>query len=1202
MKQAVRRASAFATAVLMALALVAGVIPTGSNVVTALAASEKKLNVGEIKEGAISSNSEVGAFTLTSGSEIDANTKTLDNGMEITKRLKLGGAGSISSRSIVFETEGPAVVTAYCMSSGDSERILALFNDAGEVISEQPAKATYPGNILTADTYDITEAGKYYLASKASGINVYYVSVNEGEQETIERDPWSSVASPVLGTATAADGTITVTYTMKIGARVADACDQMVVTMYDEKGTKVSDVTVGAQGESGKVEFTPTASGKYTFKAEAIRKAETDAKTSNEVSTDFTLPLSTPVVRAMTTDTNGGMQVTWGAVPEAEEYDVSYKLSTAEEYGEVTNVKAGTTAELSTHFAGLTKGSKYDFKVVAKRGTDVSEDGVAKEFTVRSEAERDWIGTRFGTSTSDEANRYEGNVYDGLKLYSCTYKDNGTISKKGGKLNASDPYDGITYYYTKIDPKTENFELTGTFTIDYINPSPDGQEGFGIIIRDSVGKDGDASGAYYTNSATAIASKVQYTNDDGETKSIKDGIGYRFYSGVTSTTETPKTGQVTVNSGAFDTKTQIKQGDSYTFTVKMDNTGYRVIYKDSQGNENVQTLYGRDELLVIDKENVYVGFAAARGCNVTVKDIKFTTSNPSTDAPDEGKPVEAVASDYKISSPSTSGSTSYNFTFSANADGKLTVKKGSKTIANNVDVKAGEDYVSQVKLSVGDNNFTAEFTPNADYKPGDNMEMDSYEKTTVEKTVSCRPIGNPGEKIIVSPDGTSDGKGTSDSPLDIRTALQYVQAGQHIVCQAGTYELREALKIESGIDGTKEQRIYLYTDPESSKPAVFDFMQEGKGMVLWGDYWYIKGISITRSADGQKGLQVAGSNNVIEQVRTYANGNTGLQISGQSTDPFEKWPANNLILNCTSYENCDEAMEDADGFAAKLTTGEGNVFYGCLAYNNADDGWDCFAKTATGSIGAVTVINSIAFKNGYLLNGTEAGNGNGFKMGGSALSGHHVLKNCIAYDNKAKGIDSNSCPDIEVYNCTSYNNKSYNVALYSNTGITTAFKAEGIISYKDLYTDVAEQIKVSGQEELSTTTNYFWTEIAAANAKEKKGNTPNEDWFESVKTSVTPGRNDDGTLNVGKMLKTSSKAPANAGADFDNEEYSMDKILAQFEVSRDIPEVGEVTAAKTGGNTTVYVVIAVVVVVVVIAIVAVVLGKKKKNAKEVKSA
>ena len=54
------------------------------------------------------------------------------------------------------------------------------------------------------------------------------------------------------------------------------------------------------------------------------------------------------------------------------------------------------------------------------------------------------------------------------------------------------------------------------------------------------------------------------------------------------------------------------------------------------------------------------------------------------------------------------------------------------------------------------------------------------------------------------------------------------------------------------------------------------------------------------------------------------------------------------------------------------------------------------------------------------------GNGNGFKMGGSSMSGYHKLINSVAFDNKAKGIDSNSCPDIQVTNSTSYNNGGSN--------------------------------------------------------------------------------------------------------------------------------------------------------------------------------
>lgn len=1179
-------------AVLSAMILVVGMIPLDfTGVVVAKAATELKLDASNLAEGTISANKEANGFTITNGCTIDANTKTLDNGMEVTKRIKLGGAGSASSKSVTFKTTDAAKVVAYSLSSGDDVRSLALYKDDGTLISEQPAKVG--GSILEEQVYEIEEAGSYYLASTAKGINIYYISVTEGGLEEIVRDAWDSVMTPSLTAASDEDGKIKVSFSMKVGSRVADACDKVEVIMSDESGKEIARESYAKKGDSGSVEFTPTASGTYKFTAEASRKDESSVKKSNEISAEYSLPLAKPSVRALTEDSNGKMKVVWTEVPEAESYEVYVKTG-SEEYKLLTEAASVKQAE-NSYSTQLTKGTKYDFQVIAKRGSDVSEAGEATDCTVRNEAERDWVASRFGTSTSDEANRVEGNIYDGLKLYSCTSKADGKIDKKGGKLNASDPYDGITYYYTKVDPNKENFEISGTFTIDYLNPTPDGQEGFAIIVRDSVGTNGVNSSAFYTNSASFIASKVQYTNEDGATKSIKDGIGYRFYTGVTSTTDTPKTGQVTAVSGAFDTKLQIEQGGSYTFTVKMDNTGYRVIYKDAAGNENIQTLYGKDELLKIDKDNVYVGFAAARGCNVTVKDIKFTTSNPATDAPDEGKPVEKVASNYKIASASTSGSKTYNLVFSANADGKVTIKKGGSTVVKETAVKAGEDLVTEVKLSSGENKFKAEFTPNADYKPGDNKEMDSYEKAAIEKTVTCKTYGNPGEKIIVSPEGTSEGKGTEDSPLDIKTALAYVQAGQQIICKPGTYKLTEGIKVEEGINGTAEQRIYLISETDDKRnSAVFDFSGEGKGFAFWGDYWYVKGISVTNTADGQKGIQVAGDNNVFELIKTYKNGNTGLQISGQSTDPASKWPKNNLILNCTSFENSDAAMEDADGFAAKLTTGEGNVFYGCIAYNNADDGWDCFAKTATGPIGAVTVINSIAYKNGYLANGKEAGNGNGFKMGGSALSGHHVVKNSFAYDNKAKGIDSNSCPDIEVYDCTSYNNGSYNVALYSNNGIDTAFKAEGIVSYKDVNVEVVEQLKTSSNNAIDMTKNYLWTETAVANAKEKKGTTPNADWFKNVKTGVVPGRNEDGTINMGTLLKVSAAGPKDAGANFENAEYAMDTVLAQFNVSRDIPEAGALTAAKNDSSSAAGIIAVIVVIAALCAAGYVFYSKKKK--------
>jgi hypothetical protein len=303
-------------------------------------------------------------------------------------------------------------------------------------------------------------------------------------------------------------------------------------------------------------------------------------------------------------------------------------------------------------------------------------------------------------------------------------------------------------------------------------------------------------------------------------------------------------------------------------------------------------------------------------------------------------------------------------------------------------------------------------------------------------------------------------------------------------------------------------------------------------MVLAGDYWYFKGFDVTRSSNAQKGVQVSGSHNTLDQINTYYNGNSGIQISRyKSTDGWDNWPSYNLILNCTSYGNADRGYEDADGFAAKLTIGNGNVFDGCIAYNNADDGWDLFAKIESGPIGKVVIKNSVAYGNGYLEDGTNAGNGNGFKMGGSSISGYHTLINSVAFNNKAKGIDSNSCPDIQVENCTTFNNGSYNVAFYTSGAANTDFSGKGLLSYRTASTGVREEIKPKGTQDTAKiygTTNYYWDETKLA-SENSAGTAVSSDWFKSL-TFTGLSRNANGTINMNGFLELTNLAPADTGA------------------------------------------------------------------------
>ena len=278
--------------------------------------------------------------------------------------------------------------------------------------------------------------------------------------------------------------------------------------------------------------------------------------------------------------------------------------------------------------------------------------------------------------------------------------------------------------------------------------------------------------------------------------------------------------------------------------------------------------------------------------------------------------------------------------------------------------------------------------------------------------------------IYVAPD--ANGKGSESDPMPLEKAITSVAPGQTVYLRKGTYNLKDTITIAEANSGSEGQYKTLRNYP--GEQVVLDFSGQSfgkRGIVLEGSYWHIYGINICHAGDN--GMLLAGDYNIIELCVFDGNRDTGLQLSRNngSYNKVEQWPSYNYILNCTSRNNSDPDGEDADGFAPKLTCGEGNVFDGCLAYNNVDDGWDCYAKSATGPIGVVTIINCIAFRNGQTEDGvfTPDSDGNGFKLGGGGIGTPHVVMNCLAFENKNCGFTDNNNPSaISLINCTAFNN------------------------------------------------------------------------------------------------------------------------------------------------------------------------------------
>lgn len=397
--------------------------------------------------------------------------------------------------------------------------------------------------------------------------------------------------------------------------------------------------------------------------------------------------------------------------------------------------------------------------------------------------------------------------------------------------------------------------------------------------------------------------------------------------------------------------------------------------------------------------------------------------------------------------------------------------------------------------------------------------------TTTVTTTAAPSTPVVGSNVIyASPNGGGDGK-SMNSPTDVRTAVKSVQAGGTIYLLEGTYKLSETIMIEESNSGSAGKYKTISAYPGAK--VTFDFSGQAvsgtnRGFVLDGAYWHFYGFEIANAGDN--GMLLSGDNNIIEMMVFNRNQDTGLQISryNGSYTTVAQWPTNNLIKNCTSKNNCDDAtMENADGFAAKLTCGEGNVFDGCMAYNNSDDGWDLYAKTETGPTGVVTIKNSIAFRNGFTEDGKGYGDcdGNGFKLGGGGVGTRHVVENCLAFENLNCGFTDNNNPEFgDMKNCTAYNNGigGNGKSNYMVYRCSTSAKFDGMMSYINtsrVSKTNAAGIKVSNDKFVGIMSNSVYYNSKYYYAKSSTTMTNGA----KLGDIVTPADSDFITLNVPAM-------------------------------------------------------------------------------------
>ena len=1059
----------------------------------------------------------------------------------------------------------------YVMYTAAANGELAIDTKIGKgktfyIVAEDGTKAAEVKNSTDASTYNTVkakvEAGKTYYAylggATAQIWKVYYSQLNK---KTVV--DWESVAKPVISKVEAgADG-----FTVTVEGIVDEynGAEDIVVTMLHNDGQAGEAVIKRSEG-TATVNFTAHESGDYTFVATAQRLGCADKASDVYEVKDFILGVKMPTITWAENKGNGEVYLDWVNISDAKDYTLTYKVKGSDES---TAVKIDGITEGDYTVKNLTVGSTYEFSVVANRADGYCSAVSEKELSVTADTQKNWYVSTVGsaqetkaTITEADGNAQVINIANGdtasKKVATVEAKDitNTTGSmeiqaKASGEI--SDDEDGFSYYYTKVNPEKENFELTATFTVTDASLTPDNQTGFGVVVADTLGVNNWGTPSYVHKYFNYFSSMMYSSKINAPTM--------RYITGYTSADTSNKDGVDRVNNNVkFNQLTgtdMFKVGAEYTFTVRKTDDGYEAVATTENGTQT-QKLTANDFTSVQEDGTVVVGVMVARKIGVKITDIKFTTSESKGLATSEVV-EDKITPSIRVYSSNTCGAGEYEYTVVPNCAGTLKVTGSADGKAITKEVTADEVVRIPVAVNVGSNTIKAEFEPAAA------ANITSTKTVSSETNVTRKVYGEAGQTIIVTPDGKTTGDGTEESPLDINTAVSYAQPGQTILMKNGVYD--KWITINRSVCGTADKPINLVAESISTD-GTDGVVLSGAGLTVIGSYWHVYGLYVKDSSG--VGIQVSGNYNTIDMCTVNHAANSGVQISRNGgADNYagiqgKLWPTGNLIKNCESFDNCDAGRNDADGFAAKLTCGEGNRFYGCISHNNIDDGWDLYAKSVSGIIGSVTIENCVAYNNGWLTTddvtaaGYNYGEGNGFKLGGGYLKGGHKLINCVSFGNHAKGITSNSCPDISITRCTAYNNgnaDSYSIGLNTMDSMLKEWKVSGLISMsKADLTAKADLIPFSQHGD----DNYIYNGSESYN---NLGQKATDEWFESVDTTIRPSRNADGTIDMHNLLVIKSGVLSdNVGARLDT--TSEEAISVKPQAGEVVSHVFEWTTTK----------------------------------------
>lgn len=308
-----------------------------------------------------------------------------------------------------------------------------------------------------------------------------------------------------------------------------------------------------------------------------------------------------------------------------------------------------------------------------------------------------------------------------------------------------------------------------------------------------------------------------------------------------------------------------------------------------------------------------------------------------------------------------------------------------------------------------------------------------------------------GNKYVDASVGSSgDGNSLVNAYKTIQEGLSELSSGQTLVVKGGTYVIGS--QITRNTNWGSETKIMAYgTDRPvldatgiTANTSAIRF-NSGANNETWHGF-YVKNVpSAGGGYDGQAVLLDQATNIKISNFHISHCQQTGIQLYSADDCTIQDcviWRLGDGSTTLTDVPDC-----------ISVTGGVGNPslradIIRCVVANGPDDGIDLYRGQDC------NVVDCVAYRTGYYWNNNNAGDGNGFKLGGASDGNDNLLTGSIAINSRINGINCNTGDTISVTYCTTVGAVEYGLdgngddAAEDNT-------FTGIISLGNTYTHYA---------------------------------------------------------------------------------------------------------------------------------------------------